>query len=578
MKEQQPEKRTTRTHQERQRLKEEAQSKDIFAVAQDLGMNVARDGSAQWSGHDTFWLDRKKNRFQWYGKGLWGDPVTLVSVIKYGGRNVEDFKKHFNASVSYLTQSTMPEFDVSHIPKEEPFRYYLKDAPQLTTAKQFLIEKRGFSEETVNFFEDEGLLTQSITKFRDKADQIHDVPVLVFKHLNQNKEVIGGSVQGLIHNPELHSDHKSGYLKRVIKNSGAFSGMCLDIGKPKRLIAFEAPMDLMAFYQMHKTELRDVKLVGTDGYKPQVLSYYVAEIYGKPGISVSEKMQFLEKFDHLSKNIEGLPKNLISFAFDNDKGGRGFIEQFRAHYKNSEQYTQAQLPPLSAGATSSDWNQVLLEQNATPQESEELSLSDSQRFSALEEQIEKQARQIETLREEKEALIKAFRVEEMPPHLPESPQERLKEEVLEDTSFVERKLTEVKDELKVLIERIKEGVKTTSQHSLKVVLDATKVNVILQHTQKLLTQAAQKVEHLDTKLKVLSGQVVKEDKILLLPEPERENVAVVNQDNKQSVFAQTRPRNKFEERLQEAKANNARVEKEYLERQTSLEKVPNKKI
>ncbi len=77
-----PQKSRVSTHKERERLAQEAKNKDIFAVAQQLGMKVQRDGSAEWDGHTTFWLDRKKNRFQWYSQGLWGDPTTLVSVIQ----------------------------------------------------------------------------------------------------------------------------------------------------------------------------------------------------------------------------------------------------------------------------------------------------------------------------------------------------------------------------------------------------------------------------------------------------------------------------------------------------------------
>ena len=42
-----PQKSRVSTHKERERLAQEAKNKDIFAVAQQLGMKVQRDGSAE---------------------------------------------------------------------------------------------------------------------------------------------------------------------------------------------------------------------------------------------------------------------------------------------------------------------------------------------------------------------------------------------------------------------------------------------------------------------------------------------------------------------------------------------------
>lgn len=355
-----PQKSRVSTHKERERLAEEAKNKDIFAVAQQLGMKVQRDGSAEWDGHTTFWLDRKKNRFQWYSQGLWGDPTTLVSVIQFGARSVEDYKTNYTKSIAYLTNTEVPQFDQSKIPKAAPFKYYLKDAASMQLASDYLIKERKLSPETVQFFEEKGVLTQSVWKNRLDDDSTFTEPVVVFKHFDGNNKMIGGSVQGIEYHPDIHTDHKSGHLKRVIRNSGAYSGLAVDIGQPRRIVVCEAPIDLLSYYELHKETLKDVKLISSDGYKPHVLSRYVAEMYGNPELSTSEKEKFLEKFDKLSKTMSGYPENLITFAYDNDEAGKGFIEQFKTQYLNSEKYTSVDLPPLEEGKNKADWNDYLI--------------------------------------------------------------------------------------------------------------------------------------------------------------------------------------------------------------------------
>ncbi|MFQ6324117.1 toprim domain-containing protein [Lactococcus garvieae] len=354
-----PQKSRVSPHKERERLAQEAKNKDIFAVAQQLGMQLQRDDKAHWDGHTSLWLDRKKNVFQWYGKGIYGSPTTLVSVVKFGARSVEDFKKYNRQSIAYLTNTEVPQFDQSKIPKPQPFKYYLKDSASMQLATDYLINERGISPETVQFFKDKGVLTQSVWRNRLNDDSIFTEPVVVFKHFDGNNKMIGGSVQGIEYHPKLHTDHKSGHLKRVIKNSGAYSGLAVDIGQPRRIVVCEAPIDLLSYYELHKETLKDVKLISSDGYKPHVLSRYVAEMYGNPDLSLSEKEKFLEKFDKLSKTMSGYPENLITFAYDNDEAGRGFIDQFKAQYSNAEAYTAIDLPPLKLGANKADWNDEL---------------------------------------------------------------------------------------------------------------------------------------------------------------------------------------------------------------------------
>ncbi len=725
-----PKKSRVSTHKERERLAQEAKNKDIFAVAQQLGMRVQRDGSAEWDGHTTFWLDRKKNRFQWYSQGLWGDPTTLVSVIQFGARSVEDYKTNYTKSIAYLTNTEVPQFDQSKIPKAAPFKYYLKDAASMQLARDYLIKERELSPETVQFFEEKGVLTQSVWKNRLDDDSTFTEPVVVFKHFDGNNKMIGGSVQGIEYHPDIHTDHKSGHLKRVIKNSGAYSGLAVDIGQPRRIVVCEAPIDLLSYYELNKETLKDVKLISSDGYKPHVLSRYVAEMYGNPDFTLSEKEKFLAKFDKLSKTMSGYPENLITFAYDNDEAGRGFIEQFKAQYSNAEAYTAIDLPPLKLGANKADWNDELktikkeaqqeasffspskgemhVEQNRTTNlnfsdfEDEGYSLTESlenaiyilpdgQLWSGYYPEAPEvraiEHREIEIFVEnskigrdtdnfwplildevvmvvpEKQTLLyleTANYTEAQQQKIndyknlgweityengislsPEDQQEQVSKEEPSETNtlgadpdinryeqiiqeqqaslnLLQSQFVELTKQNELIIEKLnqksventednpsmkkvgsstielafdqiprliqlskeklsdvknhlKDNIKAKSQKGLSVTLEKLKVLEILESINKGLDSLSQKVQNLDTQLKVLSGKQVNEKELLLLPAPIQEAAEEIIQKKNVKIGEPTRPQNKFEERLAQAKKDNKASAENYANQKQEVE-------
>ncbi|MGI1837308.1 toprim domain-containing protein [Lactococcus garvieae] len=669
-------KRQMMTHKQREVLVQEAKNKDIFAVAQQLGMKLQGNGKAEWEGHDSFWLDRKKNRFQWYGKGLWGDPVTLVSVIKFGARNVEDYKKNYRQSIAYLTNTEVPQFDSSKLPKSQPFKYRLKDDASMQLATDYLIHERGIALETVQFFKEKGVLAQSVWRNKRENGSILTEPIVVFKHFDGNNKMIGGSVQGIEYHPELHTDHKSGHLKRVLKNSGGYSGLVVDIGQPQRLVVCEAPIDLLSYYELHKETLKDVKLLSSDGYKPHVLSRYVAEMYGKSDFSLSEKEKFLEKFDKLSKNMSGYPKNLITFAYDNDEAGRGFIEQFKAQYPHAKNYVAVELPPLEKEKTKADWNDYLRRKKGKQMEKQhwnekrieeivqglyeqggsyeyegnllgETYVEAYKRFKArypekeletmaqrlsawtgekvsveevkelrrkLEKNEEKQekfsevrdlnvrSRDNETLLKEKnsgnvtEEVIQKYEqvIQEQQASLKllqsqfteltkqnERILEKLNQNSVKNTekdknmekigssskvlAFVQipQLIQHLKEKLSEVNHHLKDNIKAKSQKSLRITLEKIKVFESLETIQKGLESLSQKVQHLDTQLKVLSGQHVEKKELLLLPAPLCEAAEEIAKGKHIKIGESIRPRNKFEDRLTQAKIKNKQVAENY---------------
>ncbi|MCO8204746.1 PBECR4 domain-containing protein [Streptococcus suis] len=334
--------------------KEDAKAMSILDVAQSLGMEMKQNSSQEWYWveHDSFKINTRKNCFNWYSRDIQGDVINLVETIKE-----VDYKQ----AMHYLRTGEFPKVELNQQPKE-PFRYVLGRFEQpFIEARDYLKEVRGLSDDTINFFGQAGVLAQA----NKKAPDDYLEPVVVFKSLDNDKQVIGASLQGIVPNKERYEG--KGYLKQIAYNSDGLSGMSVDIGTPKRLVFAEAPIDLMSYYEANKDNLNDVRLVAMDGLKAGTVSRYTMELLAelqsksdyKPDLNkVGEALEKLAKVTTFFQ--DGKNSDLITLAVDNDKAGRGFIE--RLQEKGIP--VQTDIPPLPEGATKMDWNDHLKSQKA----------------------------------------------------------------------------------------------------------------------------------------------------------------------------------------------------------------------
>ncbi|MGQ7567392.1 PBECR4 domain-containing protein [Streptococcus suis] len=334
--------------------KEDAKAMSILDVARSLGMEMEQNSSQEWYWveHDSFKINTRKNRFDWYSRDIHGDVINLVETIKE-----VDYKQ----AMHYLRTGEFPQAEMNQ-PVKEPFNYVLGRFEQpFIEAHDYLKEVRGLSDDTINFFGQAGVLAQA----NKKAPDDYLEPVVVFKSLDKDKQVIGASLQGIVPNKERYEG--KGYLKQIAYNSDGLSGMNVDIGTPKRLIFAEAPIDLMSYYEVNKDNLSDVRLVAMDGLKAGTVSRYAMELLAerqsksdyKPDLNkVGEALEKLAQVTTFFQ--DGKNSDLITLAVDNDKAGRDFIERLQA--KGIP--VQADLPPLPEGATKMDWNDHLKSQKA----------------------------------------------------------------------------------------------------------------------------------------------------------------------------------------------------------------------
>lgn len=290
----------------------------ILDVAQSLGMTLKKDTSHQyhWEAHDSLKIFPNKNNFSWFSKDKHGDVITLVQLVK---------EEETGQKVSFREA-----------------RAYLKD-------------ERGLSDDTIDFFRQKGVLAEAHHMTGEYRE-----PVIVFKTLDNHGEVTGGSLQGIKYNPSIHD---KGRLKRMMRASDGLSGMHVDIGKPNRLVVAEAPIDLMSYYELHKTELKDVRLLAMDGLKEGTIGRHVAELEGQNSGLVYEVdkntpqlLSTLAKLTNFFK--DGKHADLITLVVDNDTAGKQFI----GNLKKKGIIVVEDLPPLSEGQQKTDWNDYLKNQ------------------------------------------------------------------------------------------------------------------------------------------------------------------------------------------------------------------------
>ena len=337
-----------------------ARSRDILDVANELQMELVRSGrDYRWKEHDSLVISPDKNLWKWFSRNTGGDAISLVETIK---------ELSFNQSVDFLNDGNFKEFQMVERPQED-FKYYLEKYEQpFSAGRDYLRNQRGLSDETIDYFLEQGVLAQANAKLDyfaegNSGSSTNAIePVIVFKSLSSSGEVVGASLQGIQENWEKWPKH--GYAKVIMKNSDPMTGIHVDIGSPKRLIFTESPIDLMSYYELHKDSLQDVRLVSMDGLKESTigrhLSQIQAEISGKPlrwtpeqmadGLKLAINHHFFE---------DGKNADLITLALDNDKAGRAFIQELEA----KGAVINSDLPELRPGQDKTDWNDALRTQN-----------------------------------------------------------------------------------------------------------------------------------------------------------------------------------------------------------------------
>ena len=339
--------------------KEAAKNLSIISVAEQLGMELKRTGnySYTWKEHDSFVIDVRKNDFHWNSRSEFGDVIQLVQTI----RGVS-----YKEAMHFLETGEFKEVDLAdQTGVKEPFHYSLEryEHPDFNASRSYLRTQRGLSDDTINFFLSQGSMAEATRK---KGDYFE--PVIVFKYKDNTGFLAGASLQGVVEN-RVHYPER-GRLKQIMKNSDGQLGFSVDIGKPKRLVFAEAPIDLMSYYELHKPTLQDVRLVAMDGVKEGIISRRFMELYaemnGKSYQIDQNTGKALETVVNTTDYFkDGQHQDMITLAVDNDAAGHNFIT--RLQEKGIP--VQIAIPPiLQPDQEKEDWNDFLKRGNEAPNE------------------------------------------------------------------------------------------------------------------------------------------------------------------------------------------------------------------
>lgn len=367
------------------RLVEMAKQKSILDVASSLGMELKREGrNYAWTEHPSFKINPEKNYFSWFSKGnelLGKDVIAMVEVVN---------QMSFKEALHYLLEAEVGTFDVTKVPKKEPFKYTVKEAKTFDYARNYLKEERGLSDETIDFFLSKGLMAQGIHK---DVETGKTEPMIVFKHLDIDGKVVGGARQGIWVNKELYPER--GRLKKNLYGSGT-TGFVVDIGDrstfkkatvdhPFKVYAFEAPIDMLSYYELHKDTLNNCRLVAMNGLNKGVISRAIVEalaVNSNQVKTIAKEVrleEWLHKIDDINfKNGRSYGQLKIILAVDNDESkfnpqtgkietpGKDFFENFGL--KDIEVIPH--MPKCHAGQKKNDWNDELKYQKGLLKEKE----------------------------------------------------------------------------------------------------------------------------------------------------------------------------------------------------------------
>lgn len=359
--------------------KEEAKNMNILDVANSLGMNMLKSSRNEyyWDEHDSFKINTSKNMFRWYSKDIGGDVIQMIQTL----RGVS-----FREAINYLDTGNFEEAKVQEVTRE-PFKYLLeKYETDFDNGRRYLKEIRGLSENTIDFFLKEKVLALVNRKYQDGYSE----QVLVFKYFDDNKSIIGGTLQGIVPNKDRYEG--KGYLKQIIYNSDGTAGVNVTVGeKADRLIFFEAPIDMMSYYELNKHNLNNVKLISMDGLKESTVARYLTEhiITDEARRKTLDFSNAVGYMNFIIKDTDYFDDNkntdVITLAVDNDSAGRNFIEKLE---KIGLKF-QTELPPQLKNKEKTDWNEVLIVQKKLEKSKGEINMEQNIGNKTGEEILEK---------------------------------------------------------------------------------------------------------------------------------------------------------------------------------------------
>jgi hypothetical protein len=225
-----------------------AQDTDIVSYCEKKGYALDRVSDRYYRGieHDSLVIDRYKNTYQWYSTGSYGNAINFAQTF---------LNKNFRKAVlDLINEDYQKASEVAK--KRKPFEYHIMHDRDMKAIEHYLCDIRGIDHELVSLLIKKNLIKQDTKKN------------VVFVWGKTGRRV-GADLQGT----QEFDDGRFGNhttFKGIRPNGEPNYGFNVSIGRPNKLIAFEAPIDLLSYWSLHK-DLDNCRLFSMNGLKPHTI-------------------------------------------------------------------------------------------------------------------------------------------------------------------------------------------------------------------------------------------------------------------------------------------------------------------
>ncbi|MDO4432014.1 MAG: toprim domain-containing protein [Aerococcaceae bacterium] len=281
-----------------------------YIQAKGIGTLLQPDSNypkLRYDGHDSLIINRKQNTF-YHNAYLGSNPNAhgnLINFIQY----IEGVK--FQEAVQMILEFAGEDYQPQQtVVEEKAFVYDYQEAKYNTTAYKYLTETRGIDKGIVRRLFDDKYIIQ---------DRHYNV---IFNWTedgrppNQIQDIVGATQQ-LTKPPKVGQSSK--HIKTASKKDHGFS---VRLGeRVEAIYAFEAAIDLLSYWTLHKDTLNNCRLLSLEGVKPQTA------------------------YNVLSQESErGTRDVTLYLCTDNDHAGIQFLEHFFETAENSPIQIQPNIP------------------------------------------------------------------------------------------------------------------------------------------------------------------------------------------------------------------------------------------
>lgn len=279
--------------------------------------------------HDSLVINPKKNYFSWNSRNVSGNAVTyLMNVYNLTFQNaVIKINKD-------LGNSKISKFEAPETVYPDTFAYDVKEVNNTDNIINYLVNDRKIDRDLIEAFINADLIKEDIYKN------------VVFKW-KMGQELIGATLQGTREIPEeKRISQDRAYFKKVLPTTAeaTFNGFNITRGYPKKLIYFEAPIDLLSYFSLNRSTLSNCRLISMDGLKHQT-------VFNTLKLAQNELKE-------VGSEVES-----ITLGVDNDKAGIEFINKMESielqHKSGKGIAIVSDIPQLPPGRDKWDWNNEL---------------------------------------------------------------------------------------------------------------------------------------------------------------------------------------------------------------------------